>query len=130
MIQYAILSEDGYPQQLGTAQSLPEGAIEIPASADLTRLARMRLADGVWIDRPQPQLDVVKDEQGAAVLIITGAPAGTVLRVSDIEADELIYRETFDVMGQWRFPDAGRYSIEVDPPLPWLPAILGLGVPA
>lgn len=130
MIQYAILSEDGYPQQLGTAQSLPEGAIEIAASADLTRLARMRLVDGVWIDRPQPMGSVEPAASGAAIVTVSGAAPGSRLVVIDLEWGEPIFSETFDVAGQWRLPDPGGYAVEVEAPSPWLPLVLRVEVPA
>lgn len=130
MIQYAILSPDGYPLQLGTAPALPEGATELPAGADLTRLARMRFTGGSWIDRPQPMAAVDHDAAGAAIVTVSGAAPGSRLVVIDVEWGEAIFTDTFDLAGQWRLPDPGSYSIEIETPLPWLPQVLRVEVPA
>lgn len=127
MINWAKMDGAGLlPLELGRARTLPDGAVETPGVADPTALMRMMLVDGVWVDRPRPIVQT--DQTGVTTVTLADAPAGTTCRIVDLLTDDLLFEGPSDAGAIWTLPDPGRYAVEIDPPLPWLPVSLRLEV--
>lgn len=130
MIHFAQMREDDarLPARFGSAPALPDGAIALRRGADVAALMAMMLVEGVWVDRPRPSLSV--DQTGVTAVTLADAPPGTACRIIDLATDDLLFAGPPPVPPIWTLPDPGRYAVEIEPPLPWLPVSLRLEVPA
>ena len=129
MISYALLDSDGYPTRLGTAATLPEGAVALPASADLEALSRMRRVDGEWAARPQPRVVIGEAAPSGRLIVLEDACGpGTIVRILDAELGDLLGAWPSPEPVSWVLADPGRYIVEIDPPRPWRPVSLPVEV--
>lgn len=122
MINFAVLDEaDEYPRELGSRHYLPPGAVELPAGVTLAQAAKMRVLDGVWVDRPALAAPSVTVGEAATVVTFKGLPGSTICMVLDGETGEIL-AALAEVAGgvEIELSDTGPYYIEAVPPLPYL----------
>lgn len=127
-MKYAVMSATGIPTVLADAEHMPEGAMHLPDSADLTAMMRQMLVEGAWQDRPAAILN--RTAETPVTITLSEAPPGAAVRIFDIDGDELLFEGLVSPGAFWTFADPGRYAVEVEPPAPWLPATLCLEVPS
>ena len=121
MAKFIILAPNGVPLALMEQPGpMPVGAIEVPEGASLEALSRKMLIEGGWQDRPAAEL--VQMPGLPVTITLTAAPNGTPVRITDWAARELLFDGLADPGATWSFPDPGDYAVDVEPPLPWLPA--------
>lgn len=73
---------------------------------------------------PRPKLVPPAFDAETNILSLTDCPAGTVIEVHDQIGGEVVGTITADTASfadTITFSDAGRYAVEFDPPLPYLP---------
>lgn len=124
MIHWATLDPSGfYPLSAGRGIAMPQGAVEVPGDLLPAQVIRMMLDGGEWVPRPEVPPLVVAAPQ----VTCEGLPPGSVVTVTDGETGEVLATLTDPTF--FELPDPGPYSVEVTPPLPWLPRSLLVIVP-
>jgi hypothetical protein len=126
-MKFAILTSAGIPSRLSETESAPEGATILPENAALEVISRQMFIDGAWQDRPAARLDLALGSPARVTLVSASEPA--TVTIFDLDADEPLAAGLAAPGDHWEFPDPGRYAVEVDPALPWLPAVLRFEVP-
>lgn len=107
---FALLNAAGVPDVVSTDSR--EGMIEVPDGIDpMTHFA----VSGVW--QPRPSVEV----HGAdGKIILSQIPAQTRIEIVDLEIGAIIMDQIIDGDETLSFEDAGRYQIEIIPPMPFI----------
>lgn len=128
MTKYALVTAEGLPTLLGETETVPEGAVILPEGADMAVLMRQMMVEGVWQERPAVALTHAPGAPARVTLAVSSEAA--IVRIFDLAAGEVLHEGTAGPGAFWEFPEAGLYGVEVEPPLPWMPAVLRVEVTA
>ncbi|MCA0961136.1 hypothetical protein [Salipiger bermudensis] len=126
MAHYVILNGAGCVQQIHNIDLGIEGAIEI-ADDQVSVVQDSYYSEGWFLPRPRIELPELDGNN----LAIPPLPLGTRVTIVD-QLGEAVLRmvtETEDWSDTLAFEDAGRYSIDVAPPAPYLPSSAVAEVP-
>lgn len=127
MMHYAITDENGLIVEVGTAQSLPAGALEVSTqqAANLAALCTMMIVAGSLVVRPTlPPITI-----SGAVATLPVYPARTLVEIFDLAGEERIYSASGTGNEVFDLADAGDYEISITPPSPYLPETHRIIVP-
>ena len=115
------LDETGtYVQGVGYAAEIPDGAIPAPEGVNPQSLAGHYLVDGELTPRPAVPAPAAIEGGGYS---LGPLPLGCMVLVIDLIGAETMKEFTVEAEGmayEFDLPDAGRYTVEVDPPAPWV----------
>jgi len=105
----------------GQGGVVPEGFVEVPDEVDLVSLATLMLTGEGWMPRPAMAAPVVSDAGPGRDVTFIDCPAGTAFEVSDAETGAILQTITAGGSVVIHLPEPGRYRIDAQPPLPFLP---------
>ncbi len=106
----------------GQGGVVPEGFVKVPDEVDLVSLATLMLTAEGWMPRPAMAAPVVSDAgPGVGIVTFFDCPAGTAFEVSDVETGAILQTITAGGSVVIHLPEPGRYRIDAQPPLPFLP---------
>lgn len=107
---FALLNAAGVPDVVSTTSR--EGMVEVPEGID--PMTHMVVSE-TWQPRPSVQVHGANGE-----IMLTRIPAQTRIEIVDLEIGAMIIDQIIDGDETLSFEDAGRYQIEVIPPMPFI----------
>jgi hypothetical protein len=122
MAAFLEMDETGvYVVGHGWARTTPKGAIDVPPGLKAAAFASAYIVDGKLQPRPMAPSPVAAE----GGYILKGCPVGSQVIFADLTggAEMAVVQivegeEDFS----FSFPDEGRYRVEVEPPLPFMPS--------
>jgi hypothetical protein len=112
----------------GQGAIVPDGYVEVPEALELTALGSLMLTQDGWAARPVLASPLITTGEGGTDVTFDDCPPATAFEVTQAPSGAIVQSLSGSGRVTIRLTDPGHYRIDVQPPLPFMPLLIGAQV--